>query len=52
MGSNSFIPGFEEQLIGKKSGDKVKVNVSFPSDYNAKNLAGKKAVFDCEINTN
>jgi trigger factor len=50
LGSNSFIPGFEEQLIGKKAGDEVKVNVSFPEDYNTKDLAGKEAVFDCVIN--
>jgi len=50
IGSNSFIPGFEEQLIGKKTGDEVKVNVSFPKDYNSKDLAGKEAVFDCVIN--
>ena len=51
LGSNSFIPGFEEQLVGKKSGEKVTVNVSFPGDYNSKNLAGKKAIFDCVINS-
>ena len=50
IGSNSFIPGFEEQLIGKKTGEEVKVNVSFPKDYNSKDLAGKEAVFDCVIN--
>ncbi|MDC3304030.1 trigger factor [Amylibacter sp.] len=51
LGSNSFIPGFEEQLIGSKAGDDVVVNVSFPSDYGAENLAGKDAVFSCKINT-
>ena len=50
IGSNSFIPGFEEQLIGKKAGDEVKVNISFPKDYNSKDLAGKEAVFDCLVN--
>ena len=50
LGSNSFIPGFEEQLVGKKAEDKVEVNVSFPKDYNSKNLAGKNATFDCLIN--
>ena len=51
LGSNSFIPGFEEQLIGSKAGDDVVVNVSFPGDYGAENLAGKDAVFSCKINT-
>ena len=51
IGSNSFIPGFEEQLIGSKAGDDVVVNVSFPGDYGAENLAGKDAVFSCKINT-
>ena len=50
LGSNSFIPGFEEQLVGEKAGDKVEVKVSFPEDYNSKNLAGKNAIFDCVIN--
>ena len=50
LGSNSFIPGFEEQLVGKKTEEKVEVKVSFPEDYNSKNLAGKKAIFDCVIN--
>ena len=50
LGSNSFIPGFEEQLVGKKADDKVEVKVSFPEDYNSKNLAGKNAIFDCVIN--
>ena len=50
LGSNSFIPGFEEQLVGKKAEDKVEVKVSFPEDYNSKNLAGKNAIFDCVIN--
>ena len=51
LGSNSFIPGFEEQLIGSKAGDDVVVNVSFPGDYGTENLAGKDAVFSCKINT-
>ena len=50
LGSNSFIPGFEEQLVGAKSGDDVVVNVSFPGDYGAENLAGKDAVFSCKVN--
>jgi trigger factor len=50
LGSNSFIPGFEEQLIGTKAGDDVQVKVSFPADYQAENLAGKDAVFECKVN--
>lgn len=50
LGSNSFIPGFEEQLIGTKVGDDVEVKVSFPADYQAENLAGKDAVFECKVN--
>lgn len=50
IGSGSFIPGFEEQLIGKNSGDEVDVNVTFPEDYNAKDLAGKAALFKVKIN--
>lgn len=49
LGSGSFIPGFEDQLIGKKAGEKVDVNVTFPKDYHAKDLAGKDAVFAVEI---
>ena len=49
LGSNSFIPGFEDQLIGKNKGDKVDVNVTFPENYHAKDLAGKAAVFAVEI---
>lgn len=49
LGSNSFIPGFEDQLIGKKTGDKVDVKVTFPENYHAKDLAGKEAVFAVEI---
>lgn len=49
LGSNSFIPGFEEQLVGVKAGEEKEVNVSFPDDYQAENLAGKEAVFDCTI---
>ena len=49
LGSNTFIPGFEEQLIGKDVGDKVSVNVSFPAEYHAKELAGKPAVFETTI---
>ncbi|MEP1612329.1 MAG: trigger factor [Roseobacter sp.] len=49
LGSNSFIPGFEEQLVGAKGGEEKSVTVSFPDDYQAENLAGKEAVFDCTI---
>lgn len=49
LGSNSFIPGFEEQLVGVKAGEEKAVTVSFPDDYGAEHLAGKEAVFDCTI---
>lgn len=49
LGSNSFIPGFEDQLIGAKAGEEVKVNVSFPEAYGAAHLAGKAAVFECTV---
>ncbi|MEM8936706.1 MAG: trigger factor [Pseudomonadota bacterium] len=49
LGSGSFIPGFEEPLVGAKPGDEVKVEVTFPEDYRAENLAGKDAVFDVEV---
>jgi len=49
LGSNSFIPGFEEQLVGTKAGDEVAVNVKFPDEYGAEHLAGKDAVFDCTV---
>jgi trigger factor len=49
LGSKSFIPGFEEQLLGAKAGDEVSVNVSFPEAYGAKHLAGKAAVFACTV---
>ncbi|MBQ9387272.1 MAG: trigger factor [Lachnospiraceae bacterium] len=50
IGSGSFIPGFEEQLIGMNVGDTKDVEVTFPEDYHAKELAGKPAVFTCTIN--
>ncbi|MDC3140818.1 trigger factor [Alphaproteobacteria bacterium] len=50
LGSNSFIPGFEDGLLGSKVGKKVNVAVTFPEDYQAKNLAGKKAIFETTIN--
>ena len=49
IGSNTFIPGFEDQLIGHKSGDKVDVNVTFPEDYQSEELKGKDATFKVEI---
>ncbi len=49
LGSNSFIPGFEEQLIGKEKDSEVEVNVTFPEEYHAENLAGKEAVFKVKI---
>ncbi|MDD9716559.1 trigger factor [Dinoroseobacter sp. PD6] len=49
LGSNSFIPGFEEQLIGTSAGEEKNVDVSFPEQYQAEHLAGKAAVFECKI---
>ncbi len=49
LGSNSFIPGFEEQLVGAKEGDTLDVNVTFPAEYGAEALAGKDAVFECTV---
>lgn len=49
LGSGRFIPGFEDQLIGKKAGEKVEVNVTFPKDYGATELAGRDAIFDTII---
>jgi len=49
LGSNSFIPGFEEQLVGVKAGEEKAVTVSFPAEYGAAHLAGKEAVFDCTV---
>lgn len=49
LGSNSFIPGFEDQLIGKKAGEEVDVNVTFPEEYHAPDLAGKDSVFKVKI---
>ncbi len=51
LGSNSFIPGFEDGLKGVKAGDEKAVEVNFPEDYQAPNLAGKAAVFDCTVKT-
>lgn len=49
LGSGQFIPGFEEQLVGVKTGEEKAVDVSFPEDYQAEHLAGKAAIFDCVI---
>ncbi len=49
LGSGQFIPGFEEQLVGLSAGDEKNVEVSFPEEYGAENLAGKPAVFECKI---
>lgn len=50
IGSGSFIPGFEEQLVGKKAGEEVDVNVTFPEDYHAEELAGAPVVFKVKVN--
>ena len=50
IGSGSFIPGFEEQLVGVKIGEDTEVNVTFPEEYHAPELAGKAAVFKCKVN--
>ncbi len=50
LGSNSFIPGFEEGLVGVKQGEKRDVNVTFPDEYQAAHLAGKAAVFEVSVN--
>ncbi len=49
LGSNTFIPGFEDQLIGATTGAHVEVNVTFPEEYQEKTLAGKAAVFQCDV---
>ncbi len=49
IGSGSFIPGFEEQLIGVNAGVDVEVKVTFPEEYHAKDLQGKEAVFQCKV---
>ena len=49
LGSGSFIPGFEDQLIGCKAGDEKDVVVTFPEEYHAKELAGKEATFKCKV---
>ncbi len=50
LGSGSFIPGFEEQVAGHSIGDEFDVNVTFPTEYHAAELAGKEAVFKCKLN--
>ncbi len=49
LGSGSFIPGFEEQLVGAKTGEEKDVTVTFPEEYQAEHLAGKEAVFACTV---
>ncbi len=49
LGSNTFIPGFEDQIVGKNIGDEFDVNVIFPTEYHAADLAGKPAVFKCKL---
>ncbi|MBO8137237.1 MAG: trigger factor [Desulfotomaculum sp.] len=51
VGSGTFIPGFEEQLVGMKPGEEKDVNVTFPEDYHVENLAGKEAVFKVKLNS-
>lgn len=50
IGSNSFIPGFEDQLVGKKVGEELEVNVTFPEEYHVPELAGKPVVFKVNVN--
>ncbi len=49
LGSNSFIPGFEDQLVGTKAGDDVEVKVTFPEEYQAEDLAGQEAIFKVKV---
>jgi len=51
IGSGNFIAGFEDQLVGAKIGEELDINVTFPEDYHAENLAGKPAVFKCTVHT-
>src|SRR5699024_8756532 len=51
VGSNSFIPGFEEQMIGMEIGEEKDINVTFPEEYHAEELAGKEAVFQVKVNS-
>ena len=49
LGSNTFIPGFEDQIVGKKIDEEFDVNVTFPTEYHSADLAGKEAVFKCKL---
>ncbi len=51
LGSNSFIPGFEEQIAGKTIGEDFDVDVTFPEDYHSEDLKGKKAIFKCKVHS-
>ncbi|MBE5807768.1 MAG: trigger factor [Clostridiales bacterium] len=51
LGSETFIPGFEDQLVGANTGDEIDVKVTFPENYNAEELAGKEAVFHVKVNS-
>ena len=51
LGSHTFIPGFEEQIVGHNAGDEFDVNVKFPEDYHEDSLKGKDAKFECKINS-
>jgi trigger factor len=51
IGSGQFIPGFEEQIVGKKAGETLDVNVTFPDEYQAEHLAGKPVVFEVKVNS-
>ena len=51
IGSNTFIPGFEEQLVGVNPGEEKDIHVTFPEEYHAENLKGKPAVFTCKVKT-
>ena len=50
IGSNTFIPGFEEKIIGLKKGDKKNIDLKFPKDYQAEQLAGKEVIFEVQVN--
>ena len=50
IGSNTFIPGFEEQLIGMEKGEERDINVTFPEDYHAEDLKGQPVVFKVKVN--
>src|SRR5690606_6744094 len=49
LGSNQFIPGFEDQLVGVKEGDKLSIDVTFPKDYHKEDLAGEKTTFEIVV---